>query len=172
MTLVAEEWVLPPGSLILGSTGQGKSHDADRLRELIGELRRSDFFSRSVTLAAAPTEAALDEVYQEAKAADWDGYGAKAVGPAVYAWAKRFISMLPTTTPPAEVSADPDGEISVLWRKGPWRVLSVSVGPDGRLSYAGLFGGRAKSHGTEYLGAELPKAISDNLRRLVSETAA
>lgn len=168
MTPVAES-VLPARNLILNTTGRGASSDAVHLRRLLKELWDA-FSDPSITLTSRVTEAALTDAYRQAQTDNWDGYGAKAVTPDQYEWAKLFVSLLPTTAPPAEASADPDGELSLEWRTGPWRTFSVSIGPGGRLTYAGLFGRRARSHGTEYFVSEIPKAITINLRRLVAET--
>jgi hypothetical protein len=66
------------------------------------------------------------------------------------------------------VGADPDGEISFEWYRGPRRILTLSIGADRRLSYAGLFGS-SKVNGVEYLRDELPEPVVANLRRLFGE---
>jgi hypothetical protein len=95
---------------------------------------------------------------------DWDGYGAAPVTPQARAAAEEFLGALPTTWPPPEMAADPDGEISFEWARDPHWVFSVSVSPEGRLSYAGLFGVN-RVHGAESFVGQLPQAIVDNLVR-------
>ena len=73
-------------------------------------------------------------------------------------WA--FLETLPTTTPVPDVVPEPDGEIAFEWDYGPWRILSVSVGPTGLLSYAALYGRTSKAHGTEKFIDRLPGAIA------------
>jgi len=168
--MTVADLVLPAGTLIFtSSTDVGLSHDADRLRRLTEDLA-FDFSAPAIALAPPETRLALEEVYREASVDNWDGYGAKAVAPETYERARLFLNLIPTTAPPAEVSAEPDGEISFEWRRGPWRLFSVSVGPTSRLTYAGLFG-RRRAHGTEFFVNELPEVITRNLRRLLGETS-
>src|SRR3989338_8133615 len=107
----------------------------------------------------------LAEAAQEAAAPNWDGHGAKAIDAQAYLQAERFFSALPTTTPVPDVSVDPDGEVAIAWNVASDWVFSVSVGPQGRISYAGLFG-NSKVYGTEWLFDEIPEAVLDNLTRL------
>ncbi len=66
------------------------------------------------------------------------------------------------------VSIDPDGEVSLEWYREPRRVFSVSVGANGELNYAGLFGG-SRVHGVEIHtieGEEIPSAIRAGIQRV------
>jgi hypothetical protein len=107
----------------------------------------------------------LERVRLEAATADWDGYGALPVDDLTYRQAKAFLHVLPINIPEPEVAADPDGEVSLSWRRTPNQVFSVSIGGTGRLSYAGLFGDRTV-HGTEYFIDELPQPVEASLSRL------
>ncbi len=106
---------------------------------------------------------ALGEVYEECSE-NWDGYGASAVGLDTYLESRRFLQLIPTTLPFPEITIEPDGEIAFEWYEGPRMILSVSVGSDNALTYAGLFGIN-KTHGMEYFGDELPATILSNLQR-------
>ena len=64
-----------------------------------------------------------------------------------------------------DVSVDPDGEVAVSWNVDSNWIFSVSIGPTGRLSYAGLFG-TGKAYGTEWFLNEIPEAVLDNITRL------
>jgi len=107
---------------------------------------------------------ALQEVWSASSVPDWDGYGAAPVTPKTRAAAEDFLRALPTTWPPPEMAADPEGEISFEWARDPHWVFTVSVSGEGRLSYAGLFGVN-RVHGTESFGGQLPQAIVNNLVR-------
>lgn len=96
-----------------------------------------------------------------------DGYGAKPVDPDSFLMAVRLFHSLPRMLPLPDVSVDPDGEVAFEWYVEPRRSFSVSVGADGVLTYAGLFGS-AKVHGTEHLVDELPETIRWNLHRLLT----
>jgi hypothetical protein len=107
----------------------------------------------------------LADAAQEAALPNWDGYGAKKIDPGAYRAAEKFLGTLPTTTPVPDVSVDPDGEVSISWNRDRDWVFSVSVGPNGRLSYAGLFG-TSKAYGTEWFTNEIPEAVLDSITRL------
>jgi len=113
---------------------------------------------------------ALDAAFRVAQVDDWDGAGAARVEPNTYVYASQFLRLLPAAIPVADIAADVDGEILFEWDLGQRRVFTVSVGRDGTLTYAGLFG-HAKSHGTENLVETLPPVISDCLWRLIASAA-
>jgi hypothetical protein len=148
----------------------GVSEDANRLRALLAAVQRDR--TAGVTLAAPhreTTEALLDTL-EEARRADWDGYGARPVSPEAVFRARVFISLLPTTLPVPDVSADPNGRVHFEWRPGPGRAFVVSVGPSDVVHYAGLFG-RNKVHGSEELADEIPQAVLANLARALGKDA-
>jgi len=107
----------------------------------------------------------LDEVYEECRSSDWDGYGAKAVSRRCYREAVRFCGLLPASVPAPEAGADPDGEIAFEWQAGRLSAFSVSVGPGRLLTYAGIFG-KNRVYGVECFGEEFPEVILENLHRL------
>ena len=76
------------------------------------------------------------------------------------AWkAVAFARLLPRGLPIPEIAPDPDGEISFDWIGRSGKMFSVSIGSDGRISYAGRFGDKSKTHGTEQLSEILPREI-------------
>jgi hypothetical protein len=81
----------------------------------------------------------------------------------------HFASLLPRFAPVPETSVDPDGEISFDWFGPSGKMFSVSVNKSGRLSYAGLFENKNRSHGTETLGASFPPTILNGLVRATTE---
>ena len=109
----------------------------------------------------------LADAAHDAAVQNWDGYGARKIDPLAYREAERFLGALPTTTPVPDVSVDPDGEVSISWNVEPDWVFSVSIGPSGRLSYAGLFG-TSKAYGTEWFANEIPEAVLDSITRLLA----
>jgi hypothetical protein len=114
---------------------------------------------------------ALDAAYAAAQVDNWDGEGSTRVEPSTYAYASQFIRLFPSTAPLPDITADTDGEILFEWDQGRRRTFSVSVGRDGTLTFAGLFG-HTKIHGTEHLREALPVVISDYLARLSSPSRA
>ena len=111
---------------------------------------------------------ALEEASIAAGWMNWDGYGARPVSSGAFAVARAVLNAIPDNWPSPAIGVDPDGEISLEWALGrPDRVLTVSVGETGLLSYAGLYGD-SKTHGVEAFVGQLPAAIVANLMRLYS----
>jgi hypothetical protein len=87
----------------------------------------------------------LNDVWQECRVPDWDGYGALPVEQDTYRKAYLLIDSLPLGFPRPGIGAEPDGQLTLEWHKSPTRILSVSVDPDGLLHYAGIFGADRKN---------------------------
>lgn len=145
------------------SSGTGGSPEAEKLFKLFWQVRKCFTETTSRIEVLAELEAVLAECAED----NWDGYGAMAVDRGSYRHALRFLEHLPSAIPSPEVGVDPDGELSFEWAKGPRWLFSVSVGRDGELSYAGLFGKRSP-HGTEHLEDEVPKSILRGVRKVLS----
>jgi len=146
---------------------RGLSDDADVVRKL---TIRATEFPGSVVLGEPK------RVVQEALAAacvavqkdDSDATGSAHVEPSTYAYASQFLQILPAGLPIPDVFVDTDGEILFEWDRGPRQIFSVSVGRDGTLTFAGLFG-HAKIHGTEHLREALPVVIAHSLQRIANQ---
>ena len=81
------------------------------------------------------------------------------MGADTLALAHWVVQSLPTTIPAPELSAEPDGQITLEWYRSPTRLLSVSIDPVGSLHYAATLGGRAQ-YGTEPFLGDFPLALS------------
>lgn len=138
----------------------GQGGEAEKLRRL------EPFSEHSILLDQRYL--ALTEAYLEALEDNWDGYGAIAPTKETYDVACSFLNYLPSSVPDPDVEIDPDGEVSFDWYIRPRMTFSVSVGPTGRLSYAGLYG-RSTTYGTESIIEGLPAAILGNIGRLYSQ---
>jgi hypothetical protein len=148
-------------------TDRGVSEEAKEIRDRVERVLDDMLQSLSLGESYRDAVSALYDIAGCSVVPNWDGYGAIPVSPLAVGHALRFLRTLPPMLRTPDLSVDPDGEISFEWYFEPRRVLSISVGPHGELSYAGLFG-RSDAHGTEYFGDELPKPIMDNLSRLFS----
>ncbi len=127
---------------------------------------RSEFLAGP--LAASITE--LDELLSECSAEDWDGFGAMKASVDSYFNVRRLLEMLPARFQPPEISVDPDGEFGLDWLADQDYVFSISVGDDGRLSYAGRFGS-GKFLGREYLGDVIPTPILLGIQQIQNKNA-
>jgi hypothetical protein len=118
------------------------------------------------------TNALIEAIWRECQSPGWDGYGARAVHTSAKTQAQRFVDLLPYRLPAPDPTADPDGDVSLLWDFGPGHVFSVSVSADGTLTYAGLLGGGVKRHGVEPFSGEIPKIILQSIDELCERSRA
>jgi hypothetical protein len=149
-----------------------QSEHARRLLERQEEIREHLLTSYAVRADRERLLKDLDELWAEASRPGWDGHGALPASPDAFDFARLFLNALPTTAPLPELSADPDGEVSLDWSFGNRRVLTVSIGPTGRCTYAWLLGQRS-NRGTDWIEDEIPSSIAFALRELAPvETSA
>jgi len=149
---------------------RGLSPEARTLRKLTSAVAE---FSGSVTLGEPKRVAqeALDTACLQAQEENWDGMGSARVEPTTYSYASQFLQILPSDLPVPDTAVDTDGEILFEWDHGPRQTFSVSVGRDGTLTFAGLFG-QSKIHGTEHLREALPLVIAHSLQRVAGQVTA
>jgi hypothetical protein len=154
--------------LISPNRSNAQSNQARRLLEMQEQIREHLLSSHAVRDARERLLDELNALCKEASLRGWDGYGAHPMSIGAYDFARTFIKTLPTTAPLPEVSADPDGEVSLDWFFGPRRALTVSVGPAGRCTFAWILGQRS-NRGTDWIEDEIPASIVFALRELHSE---
>jgi hypothetical protein len=137
-----------------------------RYSELIERaLRNQRNMLRESTLGHQEALEELASVWDECRDPDWDGFGALAVERATFSAAYMLIDSLPLGFLRPSIGAEPDGHITLEWRRSPRRVLSVSVDPDGFLHYAGLFGNN-KRFGTLTFFSTPPEELLQLVRDL------
>lgn len=144
------------GTLAIPSRGASEvakyvSSSADKKRK---HLQSSVFFGLKINKSFEE----LQMVFQDCRAANWDGYQAEPVTLETINLAKQFIEAMPLGAPSPSVGAEPDGQITLEWYRSPRQILSVSVSEAGELHYAALFGTR-KAYGTEPFIGEVPERI-------------
>lgn len=128
------------------------------------QLRKSNSFGSSI--AGAIEE--LRGVEDKCKSTGWDGYGAAPVEQETVEQAERFLNAFPLGVDAPSVDAEPDGQIAFEWYQSQYRMLSVSVSPDGDLHYAALLG-YSRRYGTEPFFGEVPAEILRLVQRVTAE---
>jgi hypothetical protein len=155
--------------LIAPSTSTAQSAPAKKLDEMQRSIRRHLLESYALSNPVEKVLAELGKVRNDASQEGWDGYGARAMEPLAYGFARRFLNSLPTTSPFPEVSADTDGEVSLDWVFGERRALTVSIGPTGRCTFAWMLG-QNTNRGTGWIEDEIPASIVFALGQLARDT--
>ena len=101
----------------------------------------------------------LDQLQEECKHKNWDGYGAVPITSNVINKAKQFMLALPITALPPEFAPEPDGSVSIDWIVNINNILSISISTGTRLSYAWI-NGTDKGHGTiSFDGQNIPSRL-------------
>ena len=157
--------------LITPTKSTAQSEPARKLVEMREEIRSHILESYVMRSATERTLVELEEVRTEAAQDGWDGYQGNALQPLAYLYAKLFLTTLPTTAPVPEVSADPDGEVSLDWHFGERKALTVSIGPAGRCSFAWMVG-QSTFRGADWIEDEIPASIVFALSQLADRGVA
>ena len=149
----------------MASSAIGLSDKAEFLRELSAPTEEASpsclFLDRQKAFEA------LKQAFVEATSENWDGEGGEPADAMSYRFALLFLQNLPGWAANPGASVDPDGEISLEWDWGRRSVFSVSIGRDGTLTYAGLFG-VSKQHGVESFADDIPEGILSGIDRASS----
>lgn len=145
----------------VGASRSGASNEAQQVQERAAKAvasRRDSSYWSGVLDALHSLQ---DQADQELKLR-----GSGVVDLTTFALAERFINALPSDVPIPELSIDPDGEIALDWFGINGRNFSVSLGPQGRLSYAGVLKSFKTVHGTDQFDDAIPQEITDAIRAL------
>jgi hypothetical protein len=157
--------------LIAPSWPTAQSEPAERIVEMREDIRRHLLGSFVISGATEQALAELEDVCDEASRAGWDGYDAQPLNQVACGFAELFLSALPTTAPRPEVSASTDGEVALDWQFGERKALTVSIGSNGRCTFAWILG-QNKNRGTAWFEDEIPASIVFALNQLARDTEA
>lgn len=111
----------------------------------------------------------MNTILSECSESNWDGYGATPISTDAVYEAMYFISQLPSYFPIPEVVPEPDGDIGLEWYHDRSNQLVLAFGGKNVVTYAGIFDGVNKTHGSELFIDSIPGVITQNLRRLPFE---
>ena len=137
---------------------------------ILGNLLRNAGRPRTSVSIGRPM-VALEEVVDEARSADWDGYGARPVAPDVACYARALLRALPADwRSKVEIGADPDGEIVFEWSVSPRWILTMTINRHGQIAYSGLFG-PSQVNGLELFDGELPSSVASAVGRVANHKA-
>ncbi len=102
--------------------------------------------------------AELLAVWHQSNTANWDGYGATAIAEKTLHLTEVLVEKLPPHAPLPDVGAEADGHMTLEWRNGSDRLISVSVDPNLRLHYVAVID-REQHHGCVPYSPILPRSI-------------
>ena len=107
----------------------------------------------------------LEKAMQQFGQPNWDGYNALPVSEETHWAAERFLRQLPLNVPLPTVGAEPDGDLTLEWYRGPYRTLSVSINAHGAIHFSALLG-QTESCGTIEFSDDVSPDILQLIRRV------
>jgi hypothetical protein len=143
---------------ITGNT-QGISEEANNSYQLIEEISQrlqESYFGLLIRKMLQE----LDEILIETSIPNWDGYNAFPVEKETFLNVRKFLRLLPLYVTPPNISAEPDGNLTLEWYSSPDWLFSISIDSSGTLHYAAKFGMR-KHYGSEPFFDSIPQIILD-----------
>ena len=146
-----------------GFSGQGISA-ASYINEEMKGVSKYLHESSTFGLIGRGTLQELRKTFEECSSEGWDGERAKPITKEVLRTAKIFLWSLPLGIESPEISAEPDGAISLEWYRSLSRVISISINPDRCMYYAVVIG-IEEDHGR---GPAL-FGVSDKILALIEE---
>ena len=129
----------------------------DQVPQEIERRLQESFYLGSITKGIFQE---LEEVFIETSRTNWDGYDALPVEKETFLITAKFIKLLPLYVKPLNISAEPDGNITLEWYRSPDWLFSLSIDSRGFLHYAAKFGTR-KKYGSEPFFDSIPQTILD-----------
>ena len=133
------------------------SHNLEKMGAEIAESIRSIFWESRESII---TE--LVVIYNEYSLPGWDGYDALPVDEGSFIGARQLINAIPDGVLSPELAPDTDGGISLDWRIGDEKLMSISVKGDS-LVYAAILGKDEKIHGKVRLASDKCPQIIDTI---------
>jgi len=115
-------------------------------------------------------EAEFQELYEECKESNWDGYNALPVNKDAIEMAKKVLqSFSALYIMRADLGAHPDGEVCLSFSdiNGYEKSFMISVSPEGRLSYCGNVGDKF-FNGEEMFDGTVSENIIDHIKNVYS----
>ena len=147
------------------ASGHALGPEAMALGTMFEEISKYMLESEALGASRRKSIEELGSLANECSSDDWDGHGAQAIKEDALREAERFLFLLPLTFPSPSISCEPDGEIEMEWYGGPRNVVSVSLGQDSMLKYAGIFG-RDETYGALIFQDEIPVRVLSELWRV------
>lgn len=106
------------------------------------------------------------KLFADHRESNWDGENAEPVSLEARSAALKFLKVLPLTIALPELSAEPDGAITLEWYVSSSRTFLVSLSTMKRIDYAGIFDEDTEIHGKVAFKDTIPPIITSNIENL------
>lgn len=142
----------------------GVSEAAEKIQDVVRQVLDSFVSSATGQRRLGDPFGALESIYEECAAPNWDGEGALPVSTAALEEARNLLLSLPTTVPVPELFPERSGRIAFEWYKRPDCVYILSTGGTKELEFAALLGPGFEVHGKCPFSDALPSMVLGQLR--------
>jgi hypothetical protein len=122
-------------------------------------------------IAASPLHArAANDLFRilgECSVAGWDGYRARPITAETCIRTFEFLFDLPQWMTAPDLVPEADGQIAIEWSFPPSQTLSISIGAEGPLHFAGTFRGGEEIHGVAPYSYCIPESVLQILAKTI-----
>jgi hypothetical protein len=146
------------------STQPGVSEAAQKIQEVVRGVLEGFVSSATGQRRLGDPFGALEAIYEDCAAPNWDSEGALPVSAAALEEAINLLLTLPTTVPVPEPLAERSGRIAFEWYKRPDCIYVLSTGGTKELEFAALLGLGYEIHGKCPFSDALPSIVLDHLK--------
>jgi len=151
----------------LARPGSAVSHEAQVVQQAANHAVSSVEGSRALFGRKANAISELSALANECADEGWDGADARPIDPQAVDNAIAFLRALDDYLPLPEISAEPDGAVSLDWIRSRNRLISVSIGAGDRLAFAWL-DGSDRGHGVaRFVEGVVPTRIVDGVTTIM-----
>ncbi len=120
---------------------------------------------RIKTITTPPDDVRLErelaDILQECSSEGWNGYDAKPIDRHSVKFVFDFLSMLPLDISYPELSAEPNGDLTMVWRKNGYHLI-IGIDNMGHIAWGGT-SPSGRIYGDAKFDKEIPKDIVDIL---------
>ena len=149
----------PPGAQ-LGVRRQGATDESKSVEKLYAKALSTFITVFEVDTALRKAESRFRELLEEHNSPGWDGYDARPVSADTVTRAFQFAISLPPAASDPDISANVYGDIEFEWYVRPDKLLTLSIGSNGKFHYAGL-NGAERCTGTGYISGPPQRLLRD-----------
>jgi hypothetical protein len=151
----------------LARPGSAVSREAQVVQQVANDAVNSVERSWALFGRKASAISELSALANECAHEGWDGGDARPIDPQAVSKAIAFMRALPDSLPLPEMTAEPDGAVSLDWIRSRNRLLSVSIGAGDRLAFAWL-DGSDRGHGVaRFVEGVVPARIVDGIAAIM-----
>lgn len=133
--------------------------------------RERNYLSGTASNWISTIDAALSAIRGDCSLNNWDGEGAIAISEKTIELAVQIAHalffMLPKGMPAPDAVPEADGEVGFSWIVDESHLFGLSIGPEGKINFAGQFGKEGGIHGWKSIDLENRRTFEKSMEDVV-----